>query len=529
MENCDVKRVAALYRVSTKKQVDKRVDDIPMQKTACHGFTDQRGWPIVFEFCEKGVSGFKISAEDRDAIQELKELALKKAFDVLLVFMFDRLGRIDSETPFVVEWFVQHGIEVWSVKEGQQKLDDHADKLINYVRFWQANGESRKTSTRVKETFSQMTAAGIFHGGQVGFGYQLVYRGRVNKKGQPVKDKVIHEAEAEVMRMILHKTLYEGYGSHRLAEYVNALGVRTHNGNEFTATTILRLLRDRSNCGYIISGGVMSEKIPELAIWDENEFELVNKILDQRSIKYEEKQNFARMTKGKTLLSGNIYCGHCGCHLNAANSVDKRIRSDGTLYSKKTIRYMCYHRARGLNDCDGQSVYVAEKIDKAVSEVVENYLAKIKQTPKDKALELRYRNELQQKRQQRKKLEDEKNRMEKRLHETSLEISKSLTGESLFTTDVLSMSVHTIQEDLQMIEKQIAACDTDLEAKGEVLNKLDFYYDRFINWADEFKHASLEQKKMIICHLIKSVKVSKGYELEIEFNISYQQFLAAVS
>lgn len=526
MENCDVKRVAALYRVSTKKQVDKRVNDIPVQKTACHEFTELRGWPIVFEFCEKGVSGFKTSANDRDAIQELKELAVKKAFDVLLVFMFDRLGRIDSETPFVVEWFVQHGIEVWSVKEGQQKLEDHADKLINYVRFWQANGESSKTSMRVKTSFSQMTAAGIFHGGQIGFGYQLVHQGRVNKKGQPVKDKVVHEAEAEVLRDILHKTLYEGYGTHRLAAYVNALGVRTHNGKKFTATSILRILRNKEYCGYLISGGIVSEKIPELVIWDENEFDLVNDILNQRSIKYEEKQNIARTTKGQTLLSGNIYCGHCGCHLNAAKGVDQYVRKDGSVYRKETVRYTCYHKSRGLNDCDGQSVYIAEKIDTMVAEIVKRYLARIKQTPKDKALELRYKNELRQKKLQRKKLDDEKFRLGKRLREASMEIGKSLTGESVFSTDVLSMSINAIKEDLTRIEKQIATCETELEAKDEVLRKLDFYYDQFVSWADEFENASLEQKKMIICQLIKSVTVRKGYELDIEFNISYQQFLA---
>ena len=31
-----------------------------------------------------------------------------------VVFMFDRIGRIDDETPFIVEWFVKKaGIEVW--------------------------------------------------------------------------------------------------------------------------------------------------------------------------------------------------------------------------------------------------------------------------------------------------------------------------------------------------------------------------------------------------------------------------------
>ena len=142
------KRVVCLYRVSTVGQVEK--DDIPMQKQYCREFCrGQSGWEIVKEFSEKGVSGFKVSAKDRDAIQEIQKMALKGEFDILLVFMFDRLGRRDDETPFVVEWFVKQGIEVWSAMEGQQRFDTHVDKLLNYIRYWQASGESIKTSLRV--------------------------------------------------------------------------------------------------------------------------------------------------------------------------------------------------------------------------------------------------------------------------------------------------------------------------------------------------------------------------------------------
>lgn len=56
--------------------------------------------------------------------------------------MFDRLGRKDDKTPFVVEWFVNQGIEVWSAKEGQRIFDTHVDKLLNYIMFWQASAES---------------------------------------------------------------------------------------------------------------------------------------------------------------------------------------------------------------------------------------------------------------------------------------------------------------------------------------------------------------------------------------------------
>ena len=64
--------------------------------------------------------------------------------------MFDRIGRRDNETPFVVQWFVENGIEVWSTKEGEQRFDSHVDKLLNYIRFWQASGESEKTSMRIR-------------------------------------------------------------------------------------------------------------------------------------------------------------------------------------------------------------------------------------------------------------------------------------------------------------------------------------------------------------------------------------------
>ena len=38
-------------------------------------FAERNGWTILKEFQEKGVSGFKVSASDRDAIQDLKAAA----------------------------------------------------------------------------------------------------------------------------------------------------------------------------------------------------------------------------------------------------------------------------------------------------------------------------------------------------------------------------------------------------------------------------------------------------------------------
>lgn len=316
-----MKRVYCLYRVSTKGQVDK--DDIPMQKTSCREFAERNGWTILKEFQEKGVSGFKVSASDRDAIQDLKTAAEKKEFDVLLVFMFDRIGRIDDETPFVVEWFIKHGIEVWSVNEGEQRMDNHVDKLMNYIRFWQANGESQKTSARVKTRLNQMTLDGKFTGGVAPFGYKLIKSGEINKKRKELMDIVIDDDEAPIVKKIFEMTVKEGYGSYRMADYLNSHGIKTHNNSKFQCNTVNRILKNRLYCGYLVSGGVESPYIERLHIIDENIFDQAQFILKQRSSKNEEKQQIARTTKGSTLLSGNIYCAHCGQKMVSTSYIDQ--------------------------------------------------------------------------------------------------------------------------------------------------------------------------------------------------------------
>lgn len=262
----DAPRAALAYRVSTKGQVDH--DDIPMQKIDCRKFAQKQGWRVVKEVAEKGVSGSKVSASKRDAIQQLKEEAANGEFDILLVYMFDRLGRIESETPFVLEWFVQHGIEMWSTHEGQQKIETHGDKLMNYIRFWQAAGESEKTSIRTRDRIRQIVSSGHYTGGFVCYGYQLVDQGRRNKRDKPVMDLVINEEEATWVRELFYKVIQEGTSGYALAEMLNNRGLRTRAGAKFQSSNILRIIRHEGYTGYIITKNARSEYIPELQIID---------------------------------------------------------------------------------------------------------------------------------------------------------------------------------------------------------------------------------------------------------------------
>ena len=516
-----MKRVYCLYRVSTKGQVDK--DDIPMQRLKCNEFAKAQGWSIIKEFSEKGVSGFKVSSEDRDAVQDIKAAALRKEFDVLLVFMFDRLGRKEDETPFVVEWFVKQGIEVWSTQEGEQRFESHVDKLMNYIRFWQASGESIKTSLRIKTRLQQLVKEGAFTGGNILYGYKMVKTGETNKKGREVHKLEIEPNEAEIVKLMFEKTIKEGMGSHRLATFLNERGVRTHQGNEFRSNTVNRILRNKSYCGYIISGGVTSPLMENLKIIDENVFDSVQKMVNQRMSKNKER-TIPLHTKGKTLLSGNIFCAHCGGRLTVSRYQDRYTRKDGTEYRVDQLKYTCYHKSRKLNDCDGQTSYIAETIDKAIIEVLDNLFKKIKETPKDKALERKYKSQVAVCNSKYKKVNSELEKLNVQLKTLKLEIGKSLVGESVFTAEQLSEAINVAQNKVNEKTLEKEKLKNELENKKESMGKLDYYYSQFLNWADEFEKSELEERKMIACQLIRKVKVSRGYNIKVEFDMDYQQF-----
>lgn len=72
--------------------------------------------------------------------------------------------------------------------------------------------------------------------------------------------------------------------------------------------------------------------------------------------------------------------------------------------------------------CDGQSAFVSHKIGGAVLVTLREYLAKIKLTPKDIALEKRYRSEISEYKRKHTKFEKEIDKLERQVVELSVEI-----------------------------------------------------------------------------------------------------------
>ena len=516
------RRVYCLYRVSTLGQVEK--DDIPMQKEACREFVQQHpGWEIVKEFSEKGVSGFKVSAKDRDAVQEIQRDALQNKFDILLVFMFDRLGRREDETPFVVEWFAKNDIEVWSVKEGQQRFDTHVDKLLNYIRYWQASGESIKTSVRTKTRMEQLTKEGCFTGGVVPFGYRLEHRGRTNKRNQDVGDLVIDPDEAEIVKLIFQKYLYEGYGAQRLCRYLTEQGIKNKKGRNIPTTSINRIIKNPIYTGGIRNGDSQSDVLTNLQIIDAETFEKAQQMMEKRVTHH---SDVPLNTKGRSPLVGNIYCGHCGGRLTLTTSGRKRVRKDGTVIRETRARYQCHYNIRHPGECDGQSGYGVEKLDKLIDQIIRIQLGRIRSAPSQELIARQQTKEVDLAKSKLNLLNEQYRQKQQEYQDLRAETIKVIQGTSRLNADLLNSLVVEASAQIKQLSWQIQTATAELEETVQSASQVLREYDQLMGWAEMYDNCTFEAKKMIVAQFVKAVHVRRDYEIDIEFNVSFEEFQA---
>lgn len=523
-----MKRVICLYRVSTKGQVDK--DDIPMQRIECRKFIETQGWTLVGEYAEKGVSGFKVSAEKRDAIMSIRKEAERGAFDVLLVFMFDRLGRRDDETPFLVEWFISKGIEVWSTREGQQKMESRADKLINYIRYWQAGGESEKTSERVRTKHRQMVEAGLWRGGARPFGYKLIHTGRIGKKNRQLFDLAIDEKESGIIRDIFDGYIRRGMGMHRLANYLNS-----HYPSPdkiWAPQSIKTILTNPIYIGISRCGDVRSPVNEALRIVSDEDFQFARHVMDMRVTRKtqtrgdidEDNLDEAKRTKtsiyGASLLSGLLYCAHCGHKL--VGTYHTKQRANGAYYYRPV--YRCYNGATKAKGCDGQRTYSAARIEKAVLEIVHQYFSHFGASM-DAVWKEQQRLQIKQGSGARlKQAELSLSRLQAQHKKLREELVKVLMGESVFDEETIKSMLHEKQDAIEKAEaylKEIRASAEDTEQK---LQQLIFQYRSIKNWSSVFDQANDDEKKMILARIIEKITVDKNYNISIYFFLTLEDF-----
>ena len=418
-------------------------------------------------------------------------------------------------------------IRVWSTQEGEQRFDNHTDKLLNYIRFWQADGESEKTSVRTRTSLRQLVEEGHFKGGSAPYGYDLVKSGRINKRKHELYELHINEQEAEVVRLIFDKYVYEGYGAQRIATYLNNAGYRARSGKCWHPGSLRGMVGNLTYMGVLRCGDARSELMPELQIIPQEEFEAAQRIREDRSAHAAEEaeHHVPLRTRGQALLSNNVYCGHCGARLALTTSRKWRKLPDGTLDDTLRIRYTCYGKLRKQTDCTGQTGYTMHILDEIIDKMVRQIFSRLRGIPKEQLIISRYAKETAERKNHLQALQAERDKAEKDLLALKAEILAVIKGESAFPKDTLAEMIAAQEKKHTELETLCEEASAELERNAELMANVSQLYEELISYADLYDSASFEAKKMIVSQLIRRVDVYRGYQIHVDFNFDLAQYL----
>ena len=414
-----------------------------------------------------------------------------------------------------------------TISMGWQQPDELPTTLSTLIRFWQADGESEKTSVRTRTSLRQLVEEGHFKGGSAPYGYDLVKSGRINKRKHELYELHINEQEAEIVRLIFDKYVYEGYGAQRIATYLNNAGYRARSGKCWHPGSLRGMVGNLTYMGVLRCGDARSELIPELQIIPQEEFEAAQRIREDRSAHAAEEaeRHVPLRTRGQALLSNNIYCGHCGARLTLTTSRKWRKLSDGTLDDTLRIRYTCYGKLRKQTNCTGQTGYTMHILDEIIDKMVRQIFSRLRGVPKEQLITSRYAKETAERKNHLQALQAERDKAEKDLLALKAEILAVIKGESAFPKDTLAEMIAAQEKKHTELETLCEEASAELERNAELMANVSQLYEELISFADLYDSASFEAKKMIVSQLIRRVDVYRGYQIHVDFNFDLAQYL----
>lgn len=110
------------------------------------------------------------------------------------------------------------------------------------------------------------------------------------------------------------------------------------------------------------------------------------------------------------------------------------------------------------------------------------------------------------------------------LEDYQKEIIKVIRGESRLNVDLLNELIDKAQTDVEALSQTAEAARQELESRTADMETEQQEYDKLKTWADLYDNCNFAAKKMIVSQFIKSVRVYRDYTLEVEFNVSFEQF-----
>jgi len=326
-------RTAAIIRVSDESQVDGH--SLEAQRLGIERWCQQRGYVLLKEYKEAGVSAHADEIEKRPELLRLLRDAEHGEFDVVVVHTLDRLARKLSIQMQALSRLARAGVGFASVNDPFDYSTPQGRLMLNqmgaYNEFF-----SDLLGIHVSKAFRLMAESGLTVG-PVPFGYE-----RQQEKGLPLR--VDREAEA-VKEGFQRRNEGRSYGE--IAAWLNTQNFRTQEEHAFTAHAVKDLLNNHFYCGYVKYRGQEFPGKHEAIISEE---------LFQRVQARRHRREIVRCVHGpKGLLQGMIACSHCG----------------NGLQSDRHRRQVPLYRERHAHECPtNNSSIVAEVIDKQMATII---------------------------------------------------------------------------------------------------------------------------------------------------------------
>ena len=233
-------RVGAYCRVSTDKD-----DQMNSFESQVEYFTEyiqrESDWEIVKIYSDEGISG--TNTLKRDGFKEMIADAYSGKLDLILTKSVSRFARNTLDSIGYTRELAKRDVFVVFTTDAIDTRQADAEFRLTFLSAL-AQEESRKTSENVKWGQLQRMKKGVVFGRDM-----LGYKVREGKL-------YLVEEEAAVVRLIFHKYLVEGKGTHVIARELKEEGIRPLNPdgkakykNDWSNTVILRVLRNEKYVG----------------------------------------------------------------------------------------------------------------------------------------------------------------------------------------------------------------------------------------------------------------------------------------
>ena len=331
------KRVAAYCRVSTDNE--DQANSFESQQRYFRQYIEHNpDWELYEIFADEGISG--TNTKKRKEFNRMIACAKHGDFDLIITKEISRFARNTLDSIFYTRDLKKHGVGVIFMNDGINTMDGDAELRLAIMSSI-AQEESRKTSERVKWGQKRQMEQGVV------FGRSML--------GYDVKDgkMTINEEGAKIVRLIFHKFVDEGKGTHVIARELREEGIEPMRVKEWQNTVILRVIRNEKYCGDLVQKKTYTPDFLShekkynrgqeefVIIKDHHEpiisrelFDKANRILDAKSLSQEGKAKHSN----RYPFSGKIKCGRCG----ASYVARYKTRKDGSKYKA----WRCFEGAK---------------------------------------------------------------------------------------------------------------------------------------------------------------------------------------